>query len=1124
MPRSCRLSTWTCYAFGGISVFMMLAERTDAAELSSAAVVEQVINDSGIDRGICAVLGFDDEAALKLVHSGDFLIHVRDPNAETIARLREVAAKAKLGIDRVVVEQGSLDKLPYADNTVDLLLATKITDSDLAKLSAEEVLRVLRPLGVAVVGKASTEGLSNEFVDKLAVWASAPGIEKLPASTKTLVILRKPAREGVDEWTHWEHGPDNNPVSSDDVIKAPYMTQFMAEPFYIGMPSITTAAGGRTFVATGHIAHHRREWDMVNQLIARNGYNGTVLWQRKLPDNFLSHRSAFVATVDIFYLLDGDGCLMLDAATGEEKGRIKIPGVDGEWKWMAFVDGVFYVMAGPKGGDAKIIKGDRTFGGWSWADLSRGYYARPHVPWGFGNTLAAYNVADKFVLWKHEEKDLIDSRAMAMRDNKVFLYCPDKHLRCLEASTGDTIWTNSEPKVRELIEQPGRGLTSTPGFRSACLAVATPDALIVQGQTRMNVAAVSTEDGSLLWTKKKITNNPNAIYVDGKAILGVGRGGTHAVVDPVSGEISEEFNFRKAGCTRLTACPDSMFVRGEGTLRFDRESKKVLVDGSARPACLDGALPANGLLYLGPWACDCNLSLIGAIAKCSAGDFRFDYVATEEGRLQVGEGDIDNIAPFKMAENDWPTYRADNYRTASTSARLANANPQGAPSGVSMWAYAPESPCVPTPPVTAGGMIFVAGDDGLVRAIDAKTGQLRWQIATAGPIKASPTVWEGRVLVGSGDGYVYTLEAATGRLLWRFRAAPVERHIMIYGNLCSTWPVNTGVLVQDGIAYFAAGIVDHDGTYVYALDAKTGKIKWQNNSCGHLNPELRKGVSAQGNLTIQGDRLLMAGGNQVSPAAFDLATGKCLNQSFAQGNPKANHGKFVGVVHDEYPLTGGRIMYASPRNVANKDSFVLARNGRPVPLNFGGIPPAWNNDLLAMIDFRNGKLACYEMTKALDRIQKGFPPPDRANPQVRRWFTFAQAFEADGAARWKTDLDSPNKFEVLALAATPDRVAAIVQFQNRARAHPQWQVIAFNAADGVPIWFWRHDLPFEPLPEGLAVGRDGQLIVTTLDGYVLSLGPKQPRPAVTDRAKRPVVTDRAKRPAATDRAKPRVRD
>ena len=182
------------------------------------------------------------------------------------------------------------------------------------------------------------------------------------------------------------------------------MTQFMAEPFYITMPSITTAAGGRTFLATGHIAHHRREWDMVNLLIARNGYNGTVLWQRKLPDGFLAHRSAFVATKDIFYLLDGDGCLMLDAATGEEKGRIRIPGVDGDWKWMVLEDGCSTSWRAPKVAKPKIIKGDRTFGGWSWADLSKGYYARPRVPWGFGNTIAAYDVERERVLWKHEEE------------------------------------------------------------------------------------------------------------------------------------------------------------------------------------------------------------------------------------------------------------------------------------------------------------------------------------------------------------------------------------------------------------------------------------------------------------------------------------------------------------------------------------------------------------------------------------------------------------------------------------------------------------------------------------------------------------------------------------------------
>ena len=88
------------------------------------------------------------------------------------------------------------------------------------------------------------------------------------------------------------------------------MTQFMEKPFYIAIPSITTAAGGRTFLAIGHIAHHEREWDNMNRLIARNGYNGTILWQRDLPEGYLVHRSAFVATRETFYMLERDHALM----------------------------------------------------------------------------------------------------------------------------------------------------------------------------------------------------------------------------------------------------------------------------------------------------------------------------------------------------------------------------------------------------------------------------------------------------------------------------------------------------------------------------------------------------------------------------------------------------------------------------------------------------------------------------------------------------------------------------------------------------------------------------------------------------------------------------------------------
>ena len=37
------------------------------------------------------------------------------------------------------------------------------------------------------------------------------------------------------------------------------------------------------------------------------------------------------------------------------------------------------------------------------------------------------------------------------------------------------------------------------------------------------------------------------------------------------------------------------------------------------------------------------------------------------------------------------------------------------------------------------------------------------------------------------------------------------------------------------MVYVAAGMINVDGTHVYALDAATGRIRWQNNTSGHLD-------------------------------------------------------------------------------------------------------------------------------------------------------------------------------------------------------------------------------------------------------------------------------------------------
>ncbi|HIE96191.1 MAG TPA: hypothetical protein EYQ63_04055 [Fuerstia sp.] len=1047
------------------TVFTLLGACTFFLQPVHAQDASGLLKQVNLHRGVCCVLGASDGSLpLSLAEHSEMLIHVRDADAVAVKQLQQRADEAGYSIQRMLVETGDPGHLPHADNTLDLVIS-KQTDLS-GSLSVTEVLRALRPEGVAIfAGKGAKE------------WAaSVKGVKSWSDSNGDWVQFSKPVPFGLGEWSHWEKSPDNNPVSEDALIKAPYMTQFMARPWYIGMPAVTTAAGGRTFLAMGHIAHHEREWGALNRLIARNGYNGTILWERKLPEDYLVHRSAFIATKDTFYMINGDHCLLLDAQTGEEKGRIQIADFPGDWKWIALHNGVLYALAGKPGDGVELVKGDRALGGWSWADLSKGYYPK-RIPHGFGDVLVAFEVESKKTLWTHREDSLIDSRGLAIRDNQLYLYCPDRHFRALDYASGAVRWTNRDEETLGLIEKPGKGLTSTPGWRTQTLVVATPGSLVIQGQTRMNVLALSTEDGSLLWHKPKVTNNPNAIFVNDKVIIGVGERGSHLVLDPLTGEVEENLKFFKRACTRLTASTDSFFVRGEGMTRFDRDSKTVQIDGAVRPACNDGVIPANGLIYLGPWACDCNLSLIGNVARCSAGDFRFDYKAENEERLEVADS-ADAVQAFEVADSDWPTYRGNLSRSASTNVSI------GAAKNL-RWHYKPNRTHVSSDLSAAGGLVFQSGEDGKVRAIDGATGDERWSFQTAGPVKYPPTIAQDRAYVGSADGFAYCLEAATGRLLWRFRAAPVERRLMIYGSLSSTWPVNTGVLVHEGVAYFGAGIVDHDGTYLYAVDAVTGQLVWENTASGHLNAKLRKGVSVQGNLTILNDVLVMAGGNVVSPARFDLKTGKCLETARQNGQPQSNGGRFVGVFGGERLIAGGRILYSSPRNVSTKGTFsVWSADRKSMTLNYGGIPPAWNDSALTVANFKYGSVTTLDIEPLATRIKDGFDAA--TTPQNRFARNLVSVLTTRDQVRWRSSLGDSNKFEALSVAMAKNAVVAVARYQVINRAVPQYFLTALRADNGQQMF--QVELPDEPLPGGLIVDRNGNVIVALLDGGVACFG------------------------------------
>ena len=71
----------------------------------------------------------------------------------------------------------------------------------------------------------------------------APLVQERPGPVEGAVVpeIVKPFPAGTDDWSHPYHGPDNNPQSTDQLARAPYLTHFLAEPWYSPMPLMTVA-------------------------------------------------------------------------------------------------------------------------------------------------------------------------------------------------------------------------------------------------------------------------------------------------------------------------------------------------------------------------------------------------------------------------------------------------------------------------------------------------------------------------------------------------------------------------------------------------------------------------------------------------------------------------------------------------------------------------------------------------------------------------------------------------------------------------------------------------------------------------------------------------------------------
>jgi outer membrane protein assembly factor BamB len=806
----------------------------------------------GVRQGVCVVLGLPkaDQGGFvtDLVKASQLVVYFQSPHGDEVAAVRKSAEEAHLLGSRIFADRGAWDSLHLADNLADAILVAPAAHG---AVSRDELLRVLHPQGRAVFsGRDGSAG----------------------------AVIVKPFPQGIDDWSYPHHGPDNNPQSADRTARAPYMTQFLAEPKFCPSPAVTVAAGGRLFRACGHLAHQANQNAMLNTLLAVNAYNGTILWKRPLSEGFMVMRNTIIATPETLYLADDRSCKLLDAATGELRGEITSPdpAVDGTvWKWMALDKGILFALLGGEEFKAPVLRSDGTgLGSWPRANWPGFDYPEPRTAWAQGRTLVAIDVTTRKLLWRHREQDLVDGRAVCMAKGRIYFLSPERFLACLKADTGQVVWRTTDP---ELLKGIGPLFAKQPtwtGLSPFPYVKCNDKFLFFSGPRIPRVVAVSAADGRLLWRKEVPMSDGGSVHLllRDDALYAVGESAPDAAyrIEYETGRVLSRFLGRR-GCTIATGTVDSIFYRApEGTVRFDLATASPKHIAPVRPPCYEGVIVADGLLHWGAWKCSCPLSLYGHVCLAPAGDFA-KRSATGPARLEPGPGDVAKVQAFPVLPGDWPTYLGDNARSGVTQVFL--------PKRVARrWTYGLPRGVRPTAPIVAGGVVFFGDDRGVVHAVGADDGSVRWRAHTAGAIFFPPALWQGRLYAGSADGRVYCFEAATGRLLWRFRVAPAERWIPVYGKLMSTWPVAGGVVVADGVVYAAAGIAHYDGTYVYALDAASGQVKWCNDSSGRLSREVDCGISLQGNLYVADGELQFAGGSKYETARYDLKTGQCLNR------------------------------------------------------------------------------------------------------------------------------------------------------------------------------------------------------------------------------------------------------
>jgi len=606
----------------------------DPSQTRHRQVAELAVQRAGDRQGYCLVLGAGSgRLAYEIARRSQFQVIALESDPAQAEADRRLLSRAGLYGTRISIHQAPLDKLPYPPYFANLIVADESAVGGKLPLCAAELFRVLRPCGGTLVVAQLPAGLDAAALqswgqDGIAGWKT----EALTGGGGAVGTAVRGPLPGTGEWSHFYADNGNSACSGDNLPPGPVDIQWFGRPGPRRMPDRHDKnvgplyKDGRLFVSGD------------NYVMALDAYNGTVLWERDVPDSIrlgaFKHSGSMAANDDRLYLAAGSECRALDARTGQQKLAVTVPpaadGRSNEWGYVA-CEGDLLLGSVCRSGAAFRIQ-DLDTETLIWRDFmpvvcSDALFARDRHSgqerWSY--TPAAGVIINPTIAVGGGRVYFVEStnpRSRDYADGRVkldVLLGQGAKLLALDVRTGKPVWEREAPfaALQHIIFL---------SYAKETVVVTGSKNVLVEGKGRVryDLHAFEAASGASLWQNTQtpipdhILQGGHGEQVQHPAIVGETIYNTGFAVHLRTGAPSEGWKWQKSGhCGTLTASAQCAFSRYAQPRMFDlKTGDYTVLSQTTRPGCWVNILPVGGLILIpeSTAGCICGYPLQTSVA------------------------------------------------------------------------------------------------------------------------------------------------------------------------------------------------------------------------------------------------------------------------------------------------------------------------------------------------------------------------------------------------------------------------------------------------------------------------------------------------------------------------------